>query len=487
MDINIIEINKQKFGIPAKSVCSIQAPVTSTPLPFSPQFVEGLVNIGGEVICCHNLGEQLFLDPDKIQTSSQNKSINQKLLIIENNEDLKTAIRIDRAIMLANIDQERIRLLDSENEPNNISTEFLQGQFEWNGEVILLLDVNKLTYISNEESQLPTDSTKGVVAEELSNGTREADDHEEVTDKDIELSSETHGHDKLNKYLIVSIGTETFAIPLEHIFHVEDHQEVTKLPQAPNCVEGIIYSHNTPNLVVNLAALLNIPTTQCNKLVIVEHEGVRCALSISHLIGIKAHPSHQSHPVHGKDLELSGYIFESDNMIGVISVEALFTMMLSELVKKYVGSGDQKNVVTQKVPKVPLLTFLIGDEYCALPLANVVRVVEFQEAEDIPQDRSSQLAGVTNIKGDVLPVVDLREQIGAEKALSPLTAYIVAGEENNRWALVVDQVFRVIHVPETEIEFSNKKENYIEAIARINGKLVCVICVESLINYSSAA
>ena len=149
--------------------------------------------------------------------------------------------------------------------------------------------------------------------------------------------------------------------------------------------------------------------------------------------------------------------------------------------KRFLVDDKKQTSNNERIPVRRLLTFNVGHERCALPLASVEQVVEYQQLEALPEGGGGHLHGAVQIHGDILPVVDLRIQMDVSARNTPLTAYVVAGEENNRWALVVDQVNQVVEIPETDIEpASTQQQQYVEEIGRIDDGLLSVMSLSAL-------
>ncbi len=69
-----------------------------------------------------------------------------------------------------------------------------------------------------------------------------------------------------------------------------------------------------------------------------------------------------------------------------------------------------------------------------------------------------------------------------------MTAFIVAGNESQQWALAVDQVHRVMEVAQSDVEaMSRHEKDYIESIGRINGILVSILDLDALTEQAKAA
>lgn len=102
------------------------------------------------------------------------------------------------------------------------------------------------------------------------------------------------------------------------------------------------------------------------------------------------------------------------------------------------------------------LTFGLGDEEFAIQVLRVREIIGLQQITAVPQT-PGYVKGVVNLRGKVIPVVDLRLKFGMpEQKYTPNTCMIVAQVQRDGVALptavVVDDVFEVITVQPPDIE-----------------------------------
>ncbi|MDD4264751.1 MAG: chemotaxis protein CheW, partial [Firmicutes bacterium] len=89
-------------------------------------------------------------------------------------------------------------------------------------------------------------------------------------------------------------------------------------------------------------------------------------------------------------------------------------------------------------------------------------------------------AGVVNLRGKIIPVIDLRMRFGMEKSVSETSRIIVFEVEDDVCSAIVDEVNEVIKIPNENIEtatsmVSGINKDYIEGIAKIDDRLVVLV------------
>jgi purine-binding chemotaxis protein CheW len=95
-EILIFEIDGRRYGLPAAQIRELVRVVTIVSLPRSRAFIEGIVNLRGQVVPVIDLRAQLGLSPREAVPSDH--------LIIAQASDRSVAIRVDRALELRSPD-----------------------------------------------------------------------------------------------------------------------------------------------------------------------------------------------------------------------------------------------------------------------------------------------------------------------------------------------------------------------------------------------
>ena len=100
---------------------------------------------------------------------------------------------------------------------------------------------------------------------------------------------------------------------------------------------------------------------------------------------------------------------------------------------------------------VTLLTFMLDDRICALPLATVERTDRAVAVTPLPQ-APDIVIGIVNVRGVVQPVIDLRRRFRlSSKRLSPNDHLIIGHTSRRPVALLVDSVAGVVECAQQDI------------------------------------
>ncbi|AFM12064.1 chemotaxis protein CheW [Turneriella parva] len=103
-------------------------------------------------------------------------------------------------------------------------------------------------------------------------------------------------------------------------------------------------------------------------------------------------------------------------------------------------------------PQNQFVLFKIGPETYAVDIAETQEVLRFRLPKKIPH-APRHVLGVINLRGQIIPVVGLREKFAIEsQEASAETRIIVCHNEGKLTGIVCDSVERVVFIPSKNIE-----------------------------------
>lgn len=145
--------------------------------------------------------------------------------------------------------------------------------------------------------------------------------------------------------------------------------------------------------------------------------------------------------------------------------------------------NKQKKNVSQTVSK-QFLTFRIGNEHYGLELSQTREIIEYSGITEVPL-MPSFLRGVINLRGEVVPVIDLAVRLGRKPIeVQRRTCIIVVELSNNDQhhvlGLLADAVSEVIEMDDENIEDApsfgaNIRAEFIQGIAKQGEEFVVLL------------
>ncbi|HLS81167.1 MAG TPA: chemotaxis protein CheW [Steroidobacter sp.] len=137
-----------------------------------------------------------------------------------------------------------------------------------------------------------------------------------------------------------------------------------------------------------------------------------------------------------------------------------------------------------------VLTFTLGDETYGVDILRVQEIRGWAPVTRIPQTPPHVL-GVLNLRGSIVPIVDLRMRFALERAeYTPLTVIIVLSVETaagrRDMGLVVDGVSDVIDVGPDDIKSAPEmgdqaSTDFVKGLAAVSGRMVMLLDIDRLI------
>ena len=142
------------------------------------------------------------------------------------------------------------------------------------------------------------------------------------------------------------------------------------------------------------------------------------------------------------------------------------------------------------------LTFLLGGEMFAIPILNIKEIIEYGSLTTVPM-MPAFIRGVINLRGSVVPVVDLAVRFGRKAAqVTKRTCVVIieieSGDEKQDVGVVVDSVNEVLEIPRTEIEQAPSfgariRADFISGMGKIDGKFVIILAVNHVLSIDEMA
>jgi purine-binding chemotaxis protein CheW len=142
------------------------------------------------------------------------------------------------------------------------------------------------------------------------------------------------------------------------------------------------------------------------------------------------------------------------------------------------------------------LTFQLGGEMFAIGILAIKEIIEYGDPTTVPMMPRS-VRGVINLRGAVVPVIDLQAHFGGEPAVVGKRTCIVivevkTGDERQVIGVVVDAVNEVIDIGAADIEpppaFGARiRADFIQGMGKVRGRLVVLLDLDRALSTEGLA
>ena len=139
-----------------------------------------------------------------------------------------------------------------------------------------------------------------------------------------------------------------------------------------------------------------------------------------------------------------------------------------------------------------LVTFNLGNEEYAVAILKVQEINRMKEITRVP-NAPPYVEGVINLRGKVIPVVNLRSKFGLDnKENNEQTRIMIMDVQGITMGLVVDSVSEVLRIPSSTVEptppmASNISAEFIKGIAKMDERLIILLDMDRLLGKAGGA
>jgi purine-binding chemotaxis protein CheW len=134
-----------------------------------------------------------------------------------------------------------------------------------------------------------------------------------------------------------------------------------------------------------------------------------------------------------------------------------------------------------------LVTFKLGKEEFGVDIMKVQEIIKIPPVTFVPR-APRFIEGVINLRGNVIPVISLKERFKMETTGSTNDARIIVIQVNGRtMGVIVDQVTEVIRIPEDAIEppppvAVGIDSGYLRGVGKIEDRLIVLLELDTIID-----
>jgi len=467
----VFKIAEEEFGVDIGEVQEIIKIPEITRVPKAPEFVDGVINLRGRVLPIVDSHRRFDLEVKEWTDSNR--------ILVVNAEDKMTGIVVDSISEVLSLPENAI-----EPTPSLIGTggEYLKGigKLQEEGQLINLLNVQKFVSIEGMDELSEDIKSK--------NGEKE-NKREDEMGKTVSDEVQLVGF---------RLGGEEYAVGISEVQEIIRLPEITKVPKTPSFVEGVINLREEILPIISLRkkfGLEDIEKTDSLRVIVVNINGLSTGMivdSMSEILRLSKDSIEPPPPIiagiDSENLEGIGKLEEGKRLLLLLNLHNLFTTSekreLSQLSKTKEANVDknkreERGEVTEEEQ---LVSFKIGNEQFGVNVEEVQEIIRLTEITRVPQ-APFFVEGVINLRGDILPVIDLRKRFNLEATQKTnATRIVVVNIDSKTTGIIVDSVSEVLRLPKDSIEppppiIAGIEGRYLRGIGKLDGgeKLILLL------------
>jgi len=160
------------------------------------------------------------------------------------------------------------------------------------------------------------------------------------------------------------------------------------------------------------------------------------------------------------------------------------------------GESSRKRQQEEVIESHQFLTFLVGAESFAMPIGSIREIIEFGGLTEVPL-MPDFLRGVINLRGSVVPVIDLSVRFGRAPTVEAkrtciIIMELVQDEQMLLLGVMVDAVSAVLSIGVDHIEprpsfGAGIRADFIEGMINVSERFIVVLDVQRVLSVDELA
>ena len=456
-------------------------------VPLAPPSLCGLANLRGKVLPILSL-RYLFGIPDAESDEAT------RAVVIDVGQPL--GFVVDRVASV--IDCDPSQLEDASTIRSSVDTTLLKGVIKNSSASSMVMVVDFQQLVDNEFAHLEhLTNDSSLLSDGLIDDSMNHDDAEE-DDDEIQLVS-------------FSVDHQEYAIHIDDVKEIVQMPEsITAVPRSPHHILGLMNLRDQLLPMVDLRTMFALSSKDADeksRVIVVASGGYFIGIvvdSVSEVLRINKEAVEALIPAMAKESELSDItdicrLNNGQRLVSILSIERFFDSgnlqdALNDISEE--GMIEQENddyVDDEQEDDNQVVVFKLDDEEFAVPITSIQEIVRIPDELIRVPKAPAFLEGVINLRGIVLPVVDLRTRLEIEAAerseRQRIVVFLIHGV---RTGFIVDQVTEVLRLPDGCVEPSPKiSEEHGELFSgmanlRDSKRMIQLINPDTLIDQESA-
>src|SRR5579883_1581634 len=148
---------------------------------------------------------------------------------------------------------------------------------------------------------------------------------------------------------------------------------------------------------------------------------------------------------------------------------------------------EQKEKAQTSGEVVQVVSFRLGNEEYGVDISQVQEIIRMVEITHVPR-APKFMEGVINLRGQLIPIIDLRTRFGMQKIDATKSTRIIVTEiGNKRVGIVVDSVSEVLNIPIENVEdapemIAGVGTEYIQGVGKMGDRLIIMLDLTMVIS-----
>lgn len=469
MQLVTFNLGDERFGVDIMNVQEIIRMPEITRVPRTPEYVDGLTNLRGHILPIVDTRTKFGMEQGSRDGSS-------RVIVMDVNGKM-LGLNVDSVSQVMTI-----KTQDIEPAPTGLAEQNENGLIRG---VVREPDGKKLVMI------LGTTDLTDVRRVSESKGTVRGKIAADLDIKEAEVREETQ---------IVSflVGSEEYGLEIDTVREIIRFPEIAKVPNVPSYIKGIISLRDTLMPIVDLRTKLQANSDQITdgtRVIVADVNGSLVGLTVDRVFEvIRLHKDTIIPPPQailsstGERVNGIAQLNSGKRLIMLMDFQDLGSAQWMEGLKREADLGDAPSELEcGENQDEQMVVFKLAGEQYGVTIHQVQEITKMSAITKVPRS-PSYVEGVVNLRGDVIPVLDLRKRFDMENLeYDQFTRIIVSDIDKRKVGIIVDEVLEVLRVPRNRIEEApdiiqeQQLQKYMAGLANLNDRMIMMLDLENLL------
>lgn len=291
-----------------------------------------------------------------------------------------------------------------------------------------------------------------------------------------ESSRSVMRHDATEQVVTFKVGGEECAIGIMQVKEIIRVTNIRWVPKAPAFIVGVMSLRNQLLPIMDLRTRFGMPTLRqshptdeeildAQRIVVVDLGGVLTGIlvdSVSQVLSLEKSFIEPPPPIieqaDSNRLRGVGKLDNGKRLIMLLDIEGLVSDEEKSIVERIAQKGAESLTSTtdgrrgEEHKELHMVCFRVDKEEYAIDIMKVQEIIRVNQITSVPQT-SRYVEGIINLRGNVIPVVDMRLRFGLpEKERTEQNRIVVVTVNGKTTGLIADSVTDVLRIQTRNVE-----------------------------------
>lgn len=469
MQVVTFDLGNESFGIDIMNVQEIIRIPEVTRVPQAPAYVRGISNLRGSILPIIDTRARFGMTSEDINSSSR--------VIVVNVNGKAAGLNVDSVSEIMRVDSKNIEAAP-DSLSNSLDSTSITGVVKCNDGKRLVMILDAASLCSEQGSE---------TSPELTRGKSQAAENNAVRDE-IQVVS-------------FLVGEEEYGLDLGSVKEIIRFPAITKLPNTPDYIRGIISLRNSLMPIIDLRTKLQSGSDQVDsgtRVIVVDINGINVGVTVNRVFEVVRLPRETVFPPpqvfdHEAGEKITG-IARLDNgkrIIMLLDLQNIINLSLIDQLNRDAPSSlkesEEAELDRSEASEEQMVVFRLASEHYGVRINQIQEITKLVKITRVPR-APEYVEGVFNLRGDLIPVIDLRTRFAMPSSEHNDRTRIMVSELNqNKAGIIVDEVLEVLQVPVGCLEEmpgivnENQAAAYVNGIVKINERLIMALDLNNIL------